>query len=190
MHSVAGRYVATALFALVLGACGATRVSVTLAPVGLVHVPASVLPADTRAPRGSDALRIDFTSSPELLSEEGYILDDARFCDAEDSNQIRNQTLAPFLGDTSIRHPFTRGKLAAERANGANASARPVYSTYVSVARPAYPAMNQMPALPAYDLAREPRPLCVSLSLRDGYELGRTTNTLTFSAEQVASALR
>jgi hypothetical protein len=47
-----------------------------------------------------------------------------------------------------------------------------------------------MPARSAYDLARKPQSICLSLSLRDGYEFARTTNTLTFSAEQVAAALR
>jgi hypothetical protein len=163
---------------------------VTLTPVGIVRVPASALPADAKSPRGGDALRIDFYSSPELLAEEGYVLDDARFCDDEDSIQISNQTSAPFLGDASIRHPFPRGKLAEERANGPHASVRPVYSTYVFIARPAYPVANQIPARPAYDLAREPRPICLSLSLREGYEFARTTNALTLSAEQVAAALR
>lgn len=181
------RQLAVAVIALALAACGATRASVTLTPVGLAHVPASALPAEAKSPRGSDALRIDFYSSPELLAEEGTILDDTHFCDDDDRFQIRNQTLAPFLGDASIRHPFPRGKLAAERAN---ASVRPVYSAYVHVARPAYPAANQIPAAPAYDLASEPRPICMSLSLQEGYELARTTNTLKFSAEQVAAALR
>ncbi|MEQ1865279.1 MAG: hypothetical protein ABL996_11615 [Micropepsaceae bacterium] len=190
MSSLAGRYFATAMFVLALAACGSTRASVTLTPVGIAHVPASALPADARSPGGSDALRIDFYASPELLTEEGYILDEARFCDGEDSGQIRNQTLAPFLGNASIRHPFQRGKVAAERANGPNASVRPVYSTYVHVVRAAYPGAAQIPAQPAYDLAREPRSICLSLSLRDGYEFARTTNTLAFSAEQVAGALR
>lgn len=184
------RQLAVAVIALALAACGATRASVTLTPVGLAHVPASALPAEAKSPRGGDALRIDFYSSPELLAEAGTILDDTHFCDDDDRFQIRNQTLAPFLGDASIRRSFPREKLAAERANGASASVRPVYSTYVHVARPAYPAANQIPAAPAYDLAREPRPICMSLSLQEGYEFARTTNTLRFSAEQVAAALR
>lgn len=184
------RSLVVTVVAVALAGCGVTHPSVSIAPVGLARVPASALPADAKSPRGSDALRIDFYSSPELLAEEGYIFDDTRFCDDKDLFQIRNQTRAPFLGDASIRHPFPRGKLAAERANGANAPLRPVYSTYVHVARPAYPAANQIPAAPAYDLAREPRPICMSLSLQEGYELARTTNTLTFSAEEVAAALR
>lgn len=180
--------IAILVVALTLGACGVTRQSVTLTPVGLSRVPASALPADVR--KGSDALRIDFTSTPELLSEEGYVMDEARFCDDAASLQIANQTLAPFLGNDSIRHPSRRAKLSLERVSGPNASVRPVYSTYVFVAQPAYPARDQMPARPAYDLAREPQAICLSLNLREGYELARTTNTLRFSTEQVAGALR
>lgn len=183
------RQLALALFAFALGACGMTHPSVTIAPAGLVHVPASALPADAKSLRGGDALRIDFYSSPELLTEEGHILDDTYLCGDADPIQISNQTLAPFLGDASIRHPYTRQKLSAERANGANASVRPVYSTYVYVTRPAYPAANQIPARAAYDLVSAPRPICLSLNLREGYELARTTNTLTFSAALVAAAL-
>ena len=113
-------------------------------------------------------------------------LDETRFCDDEDSTQIINER--PFLGNATIHHPFTRQKLAAVRANGPNASVRPVYSTYVHVARPAFPAAHQIPAQPAYDLAREPRSICMSLNLREGYELARTTNRMEFSAEQVGGA--
>lgn len=183
------RQLAVTIVALVLAGCGVTRASVVIAPVGIVRVPASALPADAKSPRGDDALRIDFHSSPELLAEEGYILDETRLCEGADSIQISNQTLAPFLGNASIRHPFPRGKLAAERANGPNALVGPVYSTYVHVAQPAYPAANQIPAGAAYDLARAPRAICLSLNLREGYELARTTNTLRFSAEEVAAAL-
>lgn len=191
MNSLHVRQLAIAIVALTLTACGMTRPSVTIAPIGLVHVRASALTAeDMSNVRRGDALRIDFYSSPELLTEEGYILDDTRFCDGEDSTEITNQTLAPFLGNASIRHPFQRGKVAAERANGSNATVRPVYSTYVHVARPAFPAANSIPAQAAYDLAHEPRSICVALSLRDGYEFGRTTNTMTFSAEQVRAALQ
>jgi hypothetical protein len=132
-------------------------------------------------------LRIDFYSSPELLREAGYILDDTGICD-DNSIRASGAVVGPFLGGTSIRHPFTRGKLAVERASGPDAAVRPVYSTFVFVARPAYPAANQVPAQPAYDLAREPRSICLSLSLREGYEFARTTNTLKFSVEQVAAA--
>lgn len=182
------RQPALAVIALALAACGGTRPSVTIAPVGLVQVPASALPAEIYA-RPGEALRIDFYSSPELLREAGYILDDTGICD-DDSIRVSGAVVGPFLGGASVRHPFTRGKLAAERASGPDAAVRPVYATYVFVARPAYPATNQVPAQPAYDLAREPRSICLSLSLREGYEFARTTNTLVFSAEQVAAALR
>ncbi len=184
------RQVVAGLTALALAACGVTRPSVTLMSIGVVHVPAAMLPADAQSSSAGDALRIDFYSNPELLTEEGYVLDDARFCNEEETLQIRNQTIGPFLGDASIRHPFARRKLAVERASGPSASARPVYSTYVFVAQPTFPTRDQLPARAAYDLAREPRPLCLSLSLREGYELARTTNTLTFSAEQIAASLR
>ncbi len=183
---IAHQLAVSVAFAITLAGCGTTRLPVTISPVALVYVSAAAMPA----PSPSDALRIDFYSSPELLSEEGYVLDDTRTCDAENSIDVSGGTVGPFLGKASIRHPFSRRKVAAERASGPDATVRPVYSSYVSVARPAYPATDQMPARSAYDLARKPQSICLSLNLRDGYEFARTTNTLTFSAEQVAAALR
>ena len=187
MSSYIARQLAVSVaFALTLTGCGTTRPPVTISPVALVYVSAATMPAQLPG----DALRIDFYSSPELLSEEGYVLDDTRTCDAGNSIGVSGGAVAPFLGNASIRHPFSRRKVAAEWASGPDASVRPVYSTYLFVARPAYPATDQMPARSAYDLARKPQSICLSLSLREGYEFARTTNTLTFSAEQVAAALR
>jgi hypothetical protein len=166
-----------------LTACGVTRHSVTIAPIGVVRVPESALPVKATRPPG-DALRVDFTSSPDLLSEAGYVLDETGFCG---DRAIRATAgVGPYLGKASIRHPVERQRVATQAVSS---PAPPIYSVYLYVARPAYPAAHQIPAQPAYDLAREPRSICLSLSLREGYELARTTNTLSFSAEQVAAAL-
>lgn len=185
------RRLSIAMVALALAACGTTRPAVSIAPIGLVRVPQSALTAEDLPRTGAgDALRVDFYASPELLTEDGYIRDDTRFCDDDGSTPIRIRKSAPFLGNASIYHPFRRRQVAAERANGPEAAVTPVYSAYVFIARPASPAANQVPAQPAYDLTREPRPICMSLNLREGYEFARTTNTLSFSVEQVAAALR
>ncbi len=180
------RQLAVAVAALTLAGCGVTRHAVSIAPVGVVQVPGSALPVGSSTPLGN-ALRVDFTSSPDLLSEAGYVLDETEFCG--DRTIRATVGVGPFLGTASVRHPVERQRVAAARAKSP-ASAPPVYSVYLFVARPAYPAAYQIPAQPAYDLSREPRSICLSLSLREGYELARTTNTVTFSAEQVAAALR
>lgn len=180
------RQFAVVIVALALTGCGVTRHAVSIAPAGVVQVPESALPVKATRPLGN-ALRVDFTSSPDLLSEAGYVLDETEFCD---DGAIRATVgVGPFLGKASVRHPVERQRVAAELAKSLT-SAPPVYSVYLLVARPAYPAAYQIPAQPAYDLVREPRSICLSLSLREGYEIARTTNTLTFSAEQVAAALR
>jgi hypothetical protein len=180
------RQIAIITVALMLAACGVTRHSIAIAPHGLAHIPLSAVPGGASYVRPSDALRIDFYSRPELLSEEGYILNDVAFCD---DASMRVGIAGPVLGNASIRHPVERQRVAAGRANGPDAPARPLYSSYLFVSRPAFPGSDQLPAQPAYDLAREPRAICLSLSLREGYEFERTTNTLRFSAEQVAAAL-
>ncbi len=179
------RQLAVAIVALALAGCGVTRHAVSIAPVGIVQVPGSAQPVKSTIPLGN-ALRVDFTSSPDLLSEAGYVLDETEFCG--DGTIRVTAGVGPFLGKASIRHPVERQRVAAALAKSP-ASAPPIYSVYVFVARPAYPAAYQIPAQPAYDLSREPRSICLSLGLREGYELARATNTLTFSAEQVAAAL-
>ena len=189
------RSLAVTVVALTLAGCGVTRHSVSIAPVGVARVPGSALPVESTKPTG-DGLRVDFTSSPGLLSEVGYILDEAKFC-GNDTIRV-TAGVGPFLGKASIRHPVERQRVAAGLV-ASSATAPQVYSVYLFLAQPAYPASfpfagrpneYQVPAQPAYDLTREPRAICLSLSLREGYEFARTTNTLVFSAEQVAAALR
>jgi hypothetical protein len=189
------RLLAIAVVAVGLAGCGVTRHSVSIAPVGVVRVPESAMPVRSSTP-GRDGLRVDFTSSPDLLFEVGYILDDTRFC-GDDITRVTAGIAGPFAGSHPIRHRADRERMAAELTSGSPTP--PIYSIYLFVARPAippsFPYANrpgeyQMPAEPAYDLRREPRSICLSLSLREGYEFARTTNTITFSAEQVAAALR
>lgn len=192
---MAVRLFAIAVVALALAACGMTRHSVSIAPVGVVRVGESQMPVRSDKPLG-DGLRVDFTSSPDLLSEVGYIFADMQFC-GDDLIRVTAGIGGPFLGRASIRHPVERQRVAAQLEQP-TASAPPIYSAYLFVARSATPPSMpmagrpgeyQLPAEPAYDLRREPRAICLSLSLREGYELPRTTNRLTFSAEQVAAAL-
>lgn len=190
------RLLAIAVFVLALAGCGVTRHSVSIAPVGLVQVPESQMPVRSYKPLG-DGLRVDFTSNPLLFLEEGYIFEDLQFC-GDGRNRLTAGIGGPFLGQASIRHPVERQRVAAG-VPASPTSAPPIYSVYLFVARaatpPSMPMANrpgeyQLPAEPAYDLRREPRAICLSLSLREGYEFARTTNTLTFPAEQVAAALR
>jgi hypothetical protein len=177
--------------ALALGACGATRAAVTLTPAGVTFVPASALPKDfTDWRRPGDALRIDYYASPELLMEDvSHMLDEVWFCGELSSMALDNITGGPFLGRFAIRRDVPRQKVRAAWAQ-TNAGQRPVYSTYVLLSRIYIPTTTEMPARPAFDLRREPKALCLKLSLRDGYEFARTTNTLTVSAEQIAAAVR
>lgn len=182
-------WVAAAVTGLMLSGCGTLRPSVTLAPIGISRVTVDEMPAELKRFRhGGAALRVDFTSSPELLSETvSVIMDQARFCD---TNEELRGMASPFFGDIEIRRDVPREKARAAWANSPQATVRPIYSTYVFIALPEFPAANGMPYRPAFDLAKQPRPLCISLSLQDGYELARTTNTMTFSAAQVQAALR
>lgn len=182
---------AVIVVAFTTGACGVTRPSITLTPIGVAHVPAASVPADVRkTARPADMLRIDFYSSPELLAEDiEYMTDQVRFCGGGQTDVSR--MLAPFVDGQSIRRLVPRQRVRAERASGPNAQTKPVYSTFVHVAQPAYPATQHMPAKSAYDLARDPQSICVSLHLYEGYEpIYRATNTLEFSAEEVRAALR
>ncbi len=184
------RWVAAAVVAgLTLGGCGTLRPSVTLTPIGISRVSVNEMPAElNRFRHGGAALRVDFYSRPELLSEDvTHIIDNARFCD---SNDELPGMASPFFGDTEIRRDVPREKARAAWASGPNASVRPVYSTYVYVARPEIPAANGIPYRSAYDLTKQPRALCVSLSFYNGYDIVRTTNTMAFSAEQVRAALQ
>lgn len=190
------RSFAIAVVALALAGCGMTRHSVSIAPVGVALVPETGMPVRPNKPLG-DGLRVDFTSSPTLLSEVGHVLAETHFC-GDSLIRITAGIGGPFVGKASIVHPVERERVAAQLASSPG-SAPPIYSVYLFVARaatpPSMPMANrpgeyQLPAEPAYDLRREPRAICLSLSLREGYEFARTTNTLTFPAEQVAAALR
>ena len=191
MSSIPLRWWATAVAVtgLTLGGCGTLRPSVTLMPIGISRVSVNEMPDDVKRFRhGGAALRVDFYSSPELLSETvSHIMDSTRFCD---SNDELPGMASPFSGDIEIRRDVPREKARAAWANGPQAAVRPVYSTYVYIALPEIPAANGIPYRPAFDLTKQPRALCVSLSLRDGYEIARTTNTMEFSAEQVRAALQ
>lgn len=183
------RSVATVIAGLMLGGCGTLRPSVTLIPVGISRVSVNEMPTELKPYRhGGAALRVDFHSQPELLSENAsHIMDSARFCQ---SNEEAATMLSPFFGDTLIRRDVPREKARAAWAGGPNAAVRPVYSNYIYISQPEIPAANGVPFHPAYDLTKQPRALCVYLNLRDGYELGQTTNTIEFSAEQVRAALQ
>ena len=182
---------ATIVIAFTVGACGATRPSITLTPIGVAHVPAASVPADVRGfAQPTDLLRVDFYSSPELLAEETeYMVDEVRFCDGSRSDL--NRVSSPFVDGQSIRHLVPRQRVRAARLSGPDAQSKPVYSSYVYVTRPASIATQYAPAQPAYDLAREPQSLCVLLRVYEGYEpIYRATNTIEFSAEQIGAAFR
>jgi hypothetical protein len=182
-------WVAALLAGLTLSGCGTLRPPVTLTPIGISRVSADEMPADLkRFHHGGAVLRVDFYSSPELLSETAsHIMDSTRFCD---SNDVLPGMASPFFGETEIRRDAPRAKARAVWAKGPQAAVRPVYSTYTFIARPETPSVNGAPSRPAFDLAQQPRALCVSLSLRDGYDIAVTTNTMTFSVEQVRTALQ
>jgi hypothetical protein len=182
---------AAIVIAFTVGACGATRPSITLTPIGVAHVRAASVPPEVRGfAQPADLLRVDFYSSPELLAEDTeYMMDEVRFCDGSRSDL--NRVSSPFVDGQSIRRLVPRQRVRAARASGPDAQTKPVYSTYLYVARPAYAATQYVPAQPAYDLAREPQSLCVLLRVYEGYEpIYRATNTIEFSAEQIGAALR
>lgn len=182
---------AAAVFGLSVTGCGTLRPSVTLTPVRIARVSVDQMPAEIKPLRhGGAALRIDFYSRPELLFEDvTHVMDNVRFCDSGALDELLRGMPSPFFGDTEIRREVPRQKARAALAGGPHAGVRPVYSTYIFIVRPAFPASDQMPARPAYDLMKQPRALCVSLSLYNGYEVARTTNTIAFSADEVAAAL-
>jgi hypothetical protein len=190
MNSISsGWWVAAAIAGLTLGGCGTLRPPLALTPIGISRVSVNEMPADVKRFRhGGAALRVDFYSNPELLSETvSHIMDSVRFCDSSDELPGMG---SPYFGDIAIRRDVPREKARAAWANGHQAATRPVYSTYVYIALPEIPAASGTPYRPAFDLTKQPRALCVSLSLRDGYEIARTTNTMAFSAEQVRAALQ
>jgi hypothetical protein len=169
---------AVIVIAFTLCGCANTLAAPTLTPAGAVRVPAAAVPIDAKFdPRSnSDAVRLDFTASPELLAnDDALILSQTFFCDTPQDDRTLNNTQSPMFGDTSIRHGLPRRKARAAWASGPNAHVRPVYSVYVYVD----------------NLSRGPKPICFYLTLDESYTPFRpTTNTLTFSAEQIAAALR
>lgn len=182
---------AAAIAGLTFGGCGIFRPSVTLTPIGISRVSVDEMPAQIKKlPHNGAALRIDFYSKPELLSEDVmYVIDEVRFCDSSDPDELLFGMPSPLFGDKEIFGSDDREEARALVAKEQGATKPLVYSTYVYIAQTEHPASPGSEYHPGYDLVKHPRPLCVSVDLHNGYEVSRTTNTMTFSAAQVAVAL-
>ena len=184
--------VGAAIAGMTSGGCGLFRPSVTLTPVSISRVSVDEMPAEIkRLPHGGTALRIDFYSTPELLSEDVMsVVDKVRFCDAGNADEELFGLPSPFLGGKNIFWLPDREEARALLREGPSLANPLVDSTYVYVSHTEHPASPGSRFHPGYDLAKYPRPLCLFVQLSNGYEIPRTTNTITFSAEQVADALR
>ncbi|MCE9520980.1 MAG: hypothetical protein K8S25_00945 [Alphaproteobacteria bacterium] len=175
------------------GGCGLLRPSVTLTPIGISRVSVDEMPAQIRGlPHNGAALRIDFYSTPELLSEDiMYVTDNVRLCDASDPDELLRGMPSPFFGEKEIFSPRHREEARALVPQRRDTSTHFTYSTYVYISHTEEPGSPGSRYHPGYDLAKHPRPLCVAVELYNGpHEVSRTTNTMAFSAEQIAAALR
>jgi hypothetical protein len=179
---------------LTFGGCGLFRPTVTLTPLGIVRAAPDELPGDIRGLTGEDgALRIDFHSRPELLDEEEdvqSISDQERFCDSPNKEERLFGLPSPFAAGSTFFWPDQRAE-AKQRllSKGHDPEAPVVYSIYIYIRQTEKLPSPGSSGHPGYDLAKIPRPLCVWINLYAGYEFSRATNTMTFSAAQVAAAL-
>jgi hypothetical protein len=156
-----------AVAAFTFGGCGLFRPSVTLTPAAITH-------AGSHEDPSTPVLRVDFYSRPELFAEDSnvYIGGHARFCDADDNDQLE---VSPAKNDGE--------SIVLRRPVDTDETKPMLYSVDIDTGHSWRGS--------SYDLLKEPRPLCVWLDLWVAYDFfQRTTNVMRFSAEQVGAAAR